>query len=90
MKKFAAICLIAVIAFILSCQESAATKAEREQMANQIKTLETQVTELSAKFNQLASDFGMHMQQFHTKAPTTPKVMKSTQTPANKPPRTGR
>jgi outer membrane murein-binding lipoprotein Lpp len=88
MKKLAAICLIAVIAFVLSCQESAATKAEREQMANQIKTLQTQMDQLSAKFDQLATDFGMHMQQFHTKATTAPKTVKST-TPA-KPPRTGR
>jgi outer membrane murein-binding lipoprotein Lpp len=84
MKKLAAICLIAVIAFVLSCQESAATKAERDQMAAQIKTLEGKVTELGAKVDQLAADFAMHMQQFHTKATTAPKSTKPS-TPSVKP-----
>jgi outer membrane murein-binding lipoprotein Lpp len=86
MKKFAAICLIAVIAFVLSCQESAATKAEREQMAAQIKTLEGKVTELGAKVEMMTADFVKHMTDFHMKAST--KTTKPA-TPA-KPPRTGR
>lgn len=84
MKTFAAICLIAVIAFVLSCQESAATKAGRDQMAAQIKTLEGKVTEMSAKLEMLATDFAKHMTDFHTKATTAPKTTKPS-TPSVKP-----
>jgi outer membrane murein-binding lipoprotein Lpp len=91
MKTFAAICLIAVVAFVLSCQESAATKAEREQMAAQIKTLEGKVTELGAKVEMMTAEFAKHMTDFHTKA-TKPAAIKPTpgKPPAGKPPRTGR
>jgi len=84
MKKLAAICLIAVIAFVLSCQESAATKAEREQMAAQIKTLEGKVNELGAKVEMMTADFAKHMTDFHTKATTAPKTTKPS-TPSAKP-----
>jgi len=84
MRTFAAICLIAVVAFVLSCQESAATKTEREQMAAQIKTLEGKVTELGAKVEIMTADFAKHMTDFHTKAPTAPKTTKPS-TPSVKP-----
>lgn len=89
MKTFAAICLIAVVAFVLSCQESAATKAEREQMAAQIKTLEGKVTELGAKVEMITADFAKHMTDFHTKTTTSTKNIKPP-TQTQKPPRTGR
>jgi len=72
MKKIAALCLIAAVLFVLSCQESAATKAEREQMGAQIKTLETQVTEMGAKLEMLTTDFTNHMNNYHPKKVTTP------------------
>ena len=88
MKKFAAICLIASIVLILSCQESAQTKAEREKMAAQIKVLEEKVTEMSAKVEMLTTDFTKHMADFHTKAPAKPTTTKppTTKPPVVKPP----
>lgn len=87
MKKLIALCLIASIVLVLSCQESAQTKAEREQMAAQIKTLENKVTELGAKVEQLTADFTKHMDDFHKKAAAkTITPTKTTTTPAVKPP----
>ena len=76
MRIFAALCLIAVVAFVLSCQESAATKAEREQMAAQIKTLEGKVTEMGAKLEMLMTDYTKHIADYHTKPTTAPKTTK--------------
>lgn len=85
MKKFAALCLIAAIVLVLSCQESAQVRAEREKMVTQIKTVEGKVTELQAKIEQLTNDFNKHMDDFHKKAPAKPATP-TTKPPAVKPP----
>ena len=89
MKTFAALCLIAAIVLVLSCQESAQTKADMDKMAAQITALEAKVTEMSAKVDMMMTDYNKHMADFHTKAPA--KTTKpATTTPTSKPPRTGR
>jgi hypothetical protein len=86
MKKFVALCMIAAIALVVSCQESAQTKAEREQMTAQIKTLEGKVTEMSAKVEMLMTDFTKHMADFHTKAPARTAPATKPAKPPVKPP----
>lgn len=85
MKTFAAICLIAAIVMVLSCQESAQTQADMEKMAAQITALETKVTEMSAKVDMMMNDYNMHMEQYHKKAPAT-TTKPATKTPAVKAP----
>ncbi|MEO0115221.1 MAG: hypothetical protein ABIK93_07060 [candidate division WOR-3 bacterium] len=86
MKKLAALCLIAAIFLVLSCQESAQVKAEREKMAEQIKALEGKVTELGAKVEQLTADYTKHYEEFHAKkAPAKPEKP-APKAPAVKPP----
>ena len=58
MKKLTALCLIAAIALIVSCQPSAETKAELEKQAAQTKALE-------AKVETLTADLAKHIQEYH-------------------------
>ncbi|MCL6465452.1 MAG: hypothetical protein K6T77_01700 [candidate division WOR-3 bacterium] len=95
MKRLAALFLIAAILVVVGCQESAQVKAQREQMATQIKTLEEKVVTLETKVEQLTADFAKHMEDFHKKAPAkttpTPKYQGSQPSGSSgKPPKVGR
>lgn len=93
MKKLSTLFLVAALLIVVGCQESAQVKAQREQMASQIKTLEEKVAALEAKVEQSTVDFTKHLDEFHKKASakTTTAPRAQTGTPSSeKPPKVGR
>lgn len=94
MKRLAALVLVASILLVFGCQESTQVKAQREQMATQIKTLEEKVSTLETKVEQLTADFTKHIDEFHKKAPaktsTTPKPRTGSSSSSGKPSKVGR
>lgn len=93
MRKFAALLLVAAVFSLLSCQEPAKAKEERQQMASQIKSLEDKVTQLEGKLDQLTTDFTKHIDEFHKKASaktTASGAKRPSVTSSGKPPKVGR
>lgn len=93
MKKLAPLFLVAALLVVVGCQESAQVKAQREQMASQVKTLEEKVAALETKVEQSTADFAKHLDEFHKKPPakttTTPRAQ-SGRPSSGKPTKVGR
>lgn len=68
MRTLIALCLIAAIVFIVSCQQPAQMKADMEKQTEQIKMLEEKIDALNTKIEQLMTNYKKHLDDFHQKS----------------------
>lgn len=89
MRYLALLSIALAFLFVVSCQAPQEIKTQLDKQAEQIKQLETKLTEQQTAIEQLKADFQKHMEDFHK--PKTPAPKTTTQPSTPKPPtRVGR